>query len=218
MDPYVGRVISLVARRSGASVIPLGTCFGVRSDRFATAAHVTGPSDADLCVVLSALNSLNDYQDTAPKMAQCMPVYIDRYDPVSDLAILKPMHPGFQMGFGYNLGSTDDVSTGATIVTLGFPHADHNRVVLTQQTSTIGARIILGTNSRKLKHVVLNIQTRPGQSGGPVMDSSGSRVIAMVLGGYKPNLEFTMMMMDVDPQTLHQTTHAISAEYISELL
>ena len=120
--------------------------------------------------------------------------------------------------FPYSLGSTDNVFPGTPVVSLGFPHMDTGRLVLTQQSSLIGARVLLGNNGIKTKHVVLNTQTRPGQSGGPVFSEDGNTVSAMIIGGYSPSGVRGISVGGVDPQTLHQTTHALSAEYIKAMI
>ena len=70
----------------------------------------------------------------------------------------------------------------------------------------------------KSKHIVLNIQTRPGQSGSPVFRESDSMLVAMIIGSYAPNSSGSISLGGVDPHTLHQTTHAVSAEYILQML
>lgn len=83
----------------------------------------------------------------------------------------------------------------------------------------VGARVLLGAGGVKVKHVVLNTQTRPGQSGGPVFTADGRTVCAMITGGYSPTgAAGGIIIGGIDPQTLHQTTHAVSAEYIKGLL
>jgi hypothetical protein len=89
---------------------------------------------------------------------------------------------------------------------------------LTQQRSHVGARIILGSQGIKTKHIVLNVQAKPGQSGSPVFSEDAKVVVAMVLGSYAPGGSSGISLGGIDPQTLHQTTHALSAEYISGLL
>jgi hypothetical protein len=89
---------------------------------------------------------------------------------------------------------------------------------LTEQRSSVGARIILGSQGIKTKHLVLNVQARPGQSGSPVFSDDGKLLVAMVIGSYAPGGGGGVIVGGIDPQTLHQTTHAISAEYITEIL
>lgn len=64
----------------------------------------------------------------------------------------------------------------------------------------------------------MNIQTRPGQSGSPVFRESDSMLVAMIIGSYAPNSSGSISLGGVDPHTLHQTTHAVSAEYILQML
>jgi len=40
----------------------------------------------------------------------------------------------------------------------------------------------------------------------------------MVIGSYAPSIEGGIRLGNIDPYTLHQTTHAVSAEYIASML
>lgn len=217
MDRAIGKVVLVVGRMSAGSAAALGTCFAVGPKYFATAAHVTGPSDEGLFIALGKTSDIADYQDTTDTSTRFTPAKIVNYDPVRDVCILEI--PDGTVQFGYALGSSDDVRTGDPVISLGYPHADHGRVVLTQQNSAVGARVLLGAHGTKTKHIVLNTQTRPGQSGGPVFTSDGRRVCAMVVGGYTPiQSGGGISLGGIDPQTLHQTTHAVSVEYVRALL
>lgn len=219
MDLHIGRVVLPLARQgAGGAVAPLGTCFAVGPRRFATAAHVTGPSDTGLVAIIGRADALSDYQDTTNEQVRVVMLKIVNYSPLHDIVILEIDDATSHVTFAYALSSTDIIAPGAPVVSLGYPHADHGRLVLTQQSSMVGARVLLGVEGEKIKHVVLNTQTRPGQSGGPVFSSDGLRVCAMVVGGYAPAGGGGISLGGIDPQTLHQTTHAVSAEYISELL
>jgi S1-C subfamily serine protease len=159
---------------------------------------------------------LNAYQDTTDNSVKVAPTKIVQYDPIRDIAILQL--PGLGMNFSYSLGGVDETAVGTEIFSLSFPHADHGRKVLTYQQGTIGARVLLGAHNAKTKHIILNSQARPGQSGSPIFDSKGNRVLAMLIGSYAPGGGGGISLGGVDPHTLHQTTHAISAEYIAQLL
>jgi hypothetical protein len=82
----------------------------------------------------------------------------------------------------------------------------------------VGARVLLSAAGTKVKHLVLNVQARVGQSGGPVYNDDFSLVCAMIVGGYTPPGPQSVILAGVDPRTLHQTTHAVSAEYIQDML
>jgi ABC-type transport system involved in cytochrome bd biosynthesis fused ATPase/permease subunit len=90
-------------------------------------------------------------------------------------------------------------------------------MVLTLQPAIVGARILIASDGVKTKNIVINTQARSGQSGGPVFDAPKSSVVAVLLGSYAPE-GGGMRLGDIDPQTLHQTTHAISAEYLKGML
>ena len=101
---------------------------------------------------------------------------------------------------------------------VGYPHCTQGRNVLTYQETTVGAKILIESSYVKSKHLVLNIQTRPGQSGSPVFRETDSKLVAMVIGSYAPNSQGAISLGGVDPHTLHQTTHAVSTEYILKML
>ena len=101
----------------------------------------------------------------------------------------------------------------------GFPHADRGRHVLTQDVAYVGARVLTGeVGSIKSKHVVLNTLSRPGQSGAPVFRADSPALCAVVVGAYAPGGGGGVIIGGIDPQTLHQTTQAVSAEYLAEML
>lgn len=218
MHPTIGQVVVPLGRmRPDGTVVPLGTCFAVSSRSFATAAHVIGPSDNNLMLILGKVKSLLEYQDTTDNSVRLIGARIAAYNPIRDIAIVNLIDESTYFSFIYSLGDTDALPPGTPVVSVGYPHADTGRLVVTQQTSTVGARVLLGNNGLKSKHVVLNTQTRPGQSGGPVFSVDGMQVRAMIVGGYSPTAN-GVSINGIDPQTLHQTTHAVSAEYIREMI
>jgi S1-C subfamily serine protease len=209
------KAIMAVGRISPTGIQLLGTAFSLGGPYLATTAHVTGPVDQNLCAIISKIGQLSDYQDTTDAQVNSVPVKLAAYDPVRDIAILQ--FDGTNTT-GTQLGSSDLLAVGDVVASIGFPHADHNRLVMTEQRSTVGARVILGAQGIKTKHIILNVQTRPGQSGSPVLTIDGKFVAAMIIGSYAPSGGGGVIVGGVDPNTLHQTTHAISAEYIRELL
>lgn len=217
MNPAIASIIFCLGRRDPVSGVTqlLGTGFGMPNGMIATTAHVTGPSDTNLFVVIPKISHLSDYQDTTDTQLKLFPVELKYYDPVRDIAVLSSS--GVTITSTSNLAESDAVAVGAPVQTLGYPHSDTGRLVLTEQSTSVGARILLGNHGIKTKHLVLNIQTRPGQSGSPVFNADG-QIVAMIIGSYAPGGGSAISLGGVDPHTLHQTTHAISAKYISEII
>lgn len=211
------QTVLAVGRHSAAGVQLLGTAFAVGERKLATAFHVTGPDDRDLVLIMPRVRSMVDYQDTSDTNLQTIPLAIAAADPIRDICVLEG--PSIvSMEFAYALSGSDQVIPGAGVVTLGFPHMNFNRMVLTQQQAHVGARILIENEGQKSKHIVLNTQAREGQSGGPVFDASMSSVVAILIGSYAPGGGGGISLGGVDPATLHQTTHAISAEYVAGML
>lgn len=118
-----------------------------------------------------------------------------------------------------NLDYHDNIKVGGRVNIFGYPHSDHNRLVLTQQNTIIGAKTLVYSSKIKIKNIVLNIQSRPGQSGSPIIDENNSHsIIGMLIGSYAPQSSGSISLGGIDPQTLHQTTNAIPAEYINEMI
>lgn len=182
---------------------------------FVTAAHVTNKDDQNLVVVLKEYGSLNDYQDTSDTKVNTLPVRISGLDPFTDLCILSAETTATS---NISISGSDSVAPGADIAIFGYPHADHGRLVLTYQKAEIGARIVIESEGIKTKHLVLNTQARPGQSGSPIFSNTDHSLVGILLGSYAPGGGGGISLGGVDPHTLHQTTHAISAEYINEML
>jgi hypothetical protein len=215
MDLQLARVVFAIGRVTPMGINLLGTGFAAAPKKIATTAHVTTADDRGLVLVFPKIESLLDYQDTTNSQVNIVPLKIDAFDPMSDIAVLTG---DISMTFNYSLGGVDQTPPGTVVTSLGFPHADSGRLVLTQHVSSVGARIILGASGVKTKHVVLNTQTRPGQSGSPVFFNDGQIVCAMIVGSYAPYAEGGATVNGIDPAILHQTTHAISAEYIQGML
>ena len=118
--------------------------------------------DTNLVLVMPRISRLSQYQDTSNNNVQWVPAQIVAIDPVRDLAVLE-IDGQIEIRRGGVEGS-DQVEPGARIPTLGFPHSsDAGRFVLTQQDTTVGARVLISSNGVASKHLVLNVQTRPGR-------------------------------------------------------
>lgn len=210
--------IFAIGRIDPQGITLLGTCFAVSPNKVATAFHVVGHDDARLALILPRVDSLADYQDTSDVSVNMINLSMCAADPVRDLCVLQ-MAPGNSVTFSYAIGSSDDVPPGSVVTTFGFPHANLGRMVLTQQTAHVGARILVQNEMLKTKHIVLNAQAREGQSGGPVFTAGPQlRVVAVLIGSYAPTGGGRVIIGGIDPATLHQTTHAISAEYLRAML
>ena len=216
--PYtnINRVVYALGRVTTDGVSLLGTTLLLNSPgKFVTAAHVTNKDDQNLVVVIKEYGSLNDYQDTSDTKVNTLPVTISALDPFTDLCILSGDTTATS---NINVTGSDSVAPGSNVTIFGYPHADHGRMVLTYQKTEIGARIFIDSGKIKTKHLVLNTQARPGQSGSPIFSSRDHSLVGILLGSYAPGGGGGISLGGVDPHTLHQTTHAISAEYIGEML
>jgi S1-C subfamily serine protease len=213
--PLISNVVYSIGRNINNNYVPLGTCILLNKPGiFVTAAHVIQGCDKDLCIRIND-SYINDYQDTLITSHTVIPAKVKAIDPLRDLCLISV---DSQDCSNIQLSNTDVVRPGELVTVFGFPHSDLNRVVLTQQTCEIGAKILLSASGIKSKHVVLNIQSRPGQSGGPIIRNSDASLIGILIGAYVPSITGSISLGGIDPQTLHQTTHAVSTEYIERML
>ncbi|ABO51532.1 conserved hypothetical protein [Desulforamulus reducens MI-1] len=215
LNQILNQFILAVGKVTTTGLSLLGTSFAVSKGKFVTTKHITGVDDNNLVLILPKTSTTNDYQDTSDTSVSYFGVKIAEIDPFKDISILTV---DSNVAPPYNLSGTDTVFTGSPVVTYGFPHADHGRLVFTEQYSRIGARVLIESGGIKSKHIVLNTQARPGQSGSPIFNPTNMSVVAMLIGSYAPGGGGGISLGGVDPHTLHQTTHAISVEYIKEML
>ena len=213
----LANVVFAVGRSGANGVSLLGTATLLNSPgKFVTAAHVTNKDEQNLVVVVKPYNSsINDYQDTSDSQVQMIPVRIEAIDPFTDLCILSADIDAFS---NISMGSTDILNFGSVVDIFGYPHADYGRLVLTHQRTEIGAKILIKNGIVKTKQVVLNTQARPGQSGSPIFCAYTTFMVAILIGSYAPGGGGGISLAGVDPHTLHQTTHAVSVEYVREML
>lgn len=212
----VSNVVFALGRNGPAGVQLLGTAFALnKPGLFATASHVAGTEGQGLVLAFKRLSEIHDYQDTGDTSLHLFPVEIAALDPFHDLAVLKATDVQIQSNI--SIGGADDVPVGSAVVSFGYPHADHGRMVLTQQDAEIGARVLIASGGIKAKHLVLNNQARPGQSGSPIFRRSDGRLVGVLVGSYAPGGGGGISLGGIDPHTLHQTTHAVSSEYLSKM-
>jgi S1-C subfamily serine protease len=204
-----------VGRSTPSGVQLLGTAFALnKPGMFATASHVAGSDDTNLFLAFKPLAELSAYQDTADTQVQMFPAKIHGTDPFHDLAVLKADNALY---CNLTITGADAVRAGTAISSFGFPHADHGRMVLTQQDTTVGARVLIESGGIKSKHLILNTQARPGQSGSPVFRHDDGQLVAVLVGSYAPGGGGGISLGGIDPHTLHQTTHAVSSEYLKAM-
>lgn len=212
----ISQIVLPVGRITSNGVELLGTAFLINKNGFlATAAHVVGNDDTGLVIITSKHASIQEYQDTTDNSIQYIPTRISHINPIYDVCVLKIDYP---ISSRIELASADEICVGDEVFVFGYPHSNHGRMVLTQQNTHIGAKVLIDTAGLKSKNLILNIQARPGQSGGPVISKSTMKIVAMILGSYAPKSNGGINLGGIDPQTLHQTTHAISVEYIKEMI
>ncbi|WP_243557955.1 S1 family peptidase [Priestia megaterium] len=219
---FEGLVYS-IGRVMDGTYSALGTCTlihtGNQTSLLVTAAHVANGNDENLFIRPND-NFVGGYQDTTVNHFTVHGVKIVAIDPLRDVCILTFKDRVLSNSNVY-LSNCENINLGEKVNVVGFPHSNLGRIVLTQQSCEVGAKILLSSNIIKSKHLVLNIQARPGQSGGPIFQISEDgriNLIAILLGAYAPTIKAGIRLGDIDPQTLHQTTHAVSAEYLERML
>lgn len=206
----VGRVMP-----SGVQI--LGSAFlASKSGHFVTAQHVVGESDTGLVIIMPRHTNINDYQDSSNRNISHAEAVIESIDKTKDIAILRT--PGFTYSKALDLGSVDEVKVGGEVIIVGYPHCVDGRLIATVQNATVGAKVLLTSAGQKLKHAIANIQARPGQSGSLVYCSEAKKVVGMLVGTYIPESQTMISLLGINPAELNQTTHIISAEYMSKMI
>lgn len=212
----ISYVVHPVGRITPNGISLLGTAFFInKMGLLATAAHVVGNNDNGLVIIMNKVTSIQDYQDTSSNQINYIPAKIKEINPIYDACLLEVPE---KVQSTFHLVSTDSIHVGENISLFGYPHCDHGRMVLTQQNTSVGAKIFINSSGIKAKNIVLNIQSKPGQSGSPIIQAENRGIVAMLIGSYAPQSSGGISLGGIDPQTLHQTTHAISAAYIKEMI
>ncbi len=181
-----------------------------------TTRHIIGNDDSNLVILAPHINNINDYQDLADTSCTPIKAKIKEVDPLKDIAIIKA-------DINYDgtipeIGSFDDNNVGEEVGIFGFPHSVEGRRCLTYQKAEIGAKVILESSGIKSKHAVINIQSRPGQSGSLIFSPRTEKICGMLMGAWIPPGGMGISLGGISPRELHQTTHCISAEYIKEMM
>ncbi|MGY4925304.1 S1 family peptidase [Streptomyces sp. 900105755] len=214
---FYGNLVLTLARVEGPQVKLLGSCFPVGARHLATALHVVAPTDENLVAFQPAISRADDYQDTSQTSWTVYPMKIVAADAIRDVCILEAPSD-WSFIFAYSLTGTDFLRLGDEVHVYGYPHMEFGRKVLAVQRSHVGSKVLISNHGVQVKHAVINTQLRPGQSGGPVFDVNTGSLCAMVTGSYTPDMKGSIFVSGVDPVTLHQTGHAVSAEYIKDMI
>lgn len=208
-------IVMPVGKVTPSGVSLLGTCFLTNKPGwFATASHIIQGSDSSLVIIIPESDHISNYQDTTTNQVKLINAKVEKIDPVHDTAIISIPT---SVTSSIDILGLDNTLVGTEIDLFGFPHANFGRKVLTKQAADIGAKILLDNSGVRVKHAVINMQTRPGQSGSPVFIKNTNKIVAILVGSYAPG-NSSIRLGDIDPQTLHMTSHAVSSEYILRMI
>lgn len=211
-------VVMVGIKHPNEGVKLLGSCFAVsQNGLFVTCRHVIGNHTNNLVLVESySEDIINGYQDTSNSKCSIIEVQsIETVNPLCDLVLLKTQL--FDNSISA-IGTLDEVKVGDEVEFVGYPHCvnDWHMHILTLQRTIIGAKILRESNGLKYKYAILNVQTRPGQSGSMVFCPSIQKVVGILVGGYAP--DSGIRLGGINPYELNQTSFCLSAEYINEML
>lgn len=191
----------------------LGTCFALnKPGLFATSLHVTDQNDTGLAMFVWDTEGINSYQFPINEF-RFANVKIIAADPISDLCIIQV--PGDQR-LDVKITGSDQCKVLDSVNVVGYPHATDGRNILTIQKAHIGAKIKMPVAGLPVKHLVLNMQTRPGQSGSPVFNDD-STLIGVISGAYTSPAS-GIIIDGLNPGAINQTTYAVSSEYLLPML
>lgn len=215
MDNFT-QLVLLIGKITPDHVQLLGTGFLVeKNGSIVTTRHVVGAEDTNLVILAPHITNINEYQDLSDTSCNPVSAKIIEIDPLRDLAVIKA-----DLTFDGklpNIGSFDKDNIGEDVGIFGYPHCVEGRRSLTYQKAEIGAKVLLESNGIKSKHAVINIQSRPGQSGSLIFSLKGQSISGVLIGAWAPQ-GGGVIVSGINPRELHQTTHCISAEYIKEMI
>ena len=211
----VNLVVIIGRINSNNTVNMLGTGFIINNDGvIVTSRHVVSDDDKNLCVIISNIKNINEYQDISDNKCNMSKAKIIKSDPFRDIRILKADIK--YQGNIFDLGTTDEVDVGEDVLIVGYPHCVSGRRALTFQKAMVGSKVLLECQEIKSKHIVVNTQTRPGQSGSLIYSVRHNKLIGMLVGTFA--FDCGVQIAGINPNELNQTTHCISSEYIKNML
>lgn len=170
VDAAAGSVVKIIGTAYACGVNQSGTGFVFASDRVLTNAHVVaGISEPSVTTQDGRVLSGN----------------VVYFDSVADIAVLAVPELGLEpLEFGKDLGRGD------TAAFLGYPGGGSFRAMgaVVESLSTISIQNIYGAEPAPLRIYQLAGDVEQGNSGGPLLDSSG-RVVGMVFAKAKGGAE-----------------------------
>lgn len=195
----------------------LGTGFLFRDDGYiGTTQHVVGVDPSSLVILAPHIKSMNEYQDLSDTLCQPVPARVVELDPIRDLAVIKA-----DVTFSGSipaLSSFDAINVSSEVGIFGYPHCVEGRRALTFQKAELGAKVRLTERGVATNHAVINVQARPGQSGSAVVDFPTQTIAGVLVGAWAPASSGGISLGGINPRELHQTTHCVPANYLSEML
>ncbi|VUS54300.1 S1 family peptidase [Klebsiella pasteurii] len=215
------KVLSVVAIgvENNYKVSFLGTGFFISNTKLVTASHVIRGVKHRLVISPKVeIKQFSDYQDEEQEEFLLYPARVIEDDPIKDICVLEAETADCDFSYPV-ISGLDGINVGDVLSIYGFPHCNVEcRKVLTYQSAVVGAKVLLSCAGIKSKHAILNNQSRPGQSGSPVLNLADSSVVGILVGGYMREGSEGILIGDMIPGDFNQTTYCVSAEYIKEML
>lgn len=210
--------VVVIGTEKNEEVSFLGTGFFISNNKLVTASHVIrGVKDRLVISPKVEIQHLSDYQDEIQDKFLIHPARVIEDDPITDICVLE-VDEDCKFDFS-PLSGLDGINVTDVLSIYGYPHCNaNNRKVLTYQNAVVGAKVLLSCSGVKSKHAVLNIQTRPGQSGSPVVNLADRSIVGVLVGGYMRKGSEDILIGDMIPGDFNQTTYCVSAEYIKGML
>lgn len=210
-------VVMVGIKDANNNVLLLGTGFALpKKGYFVTCRHVLGDRTDHIVLVLADRYDSDGYQDASKHKCRMIDVKaVDSVNPLCDLIILKTDSVTLDIP---SLGDLDAIQVGDEVDIVGFPHCvnDWQMHILTVQRTRVGAKVLRESQTIKYKYAILNVQTRPGQSGSLVYSPRLQKVIGILVGGY--SISSGISLGGINPFELNQTSFCLSAQYINEML
>lgn len=98
-------------------------------------------------------------------------------DPMNDLALIKPIDDSVELPAPLNLGNSDQIQIGQTVIAIGNSLGEFSHTVTTGIVSGIDRRVTAGDGlgfSEVLEEVIqTDAAINPGNSGGPLLNAAG---------------------------------------------